>query len=392
MKRIFTFGIIGVFFVCAVGNATQGYMLNDFIRTYMIESGAQGLVGTVFAFGQIMALFFVFFAAGRILKMSMITIAFAVIVVVFMLLSFAPPYFVFLSLYIVFGLMFGTINTVSSSLVADINDQQDVQRYMCILHGVFGLGGLMAPLLFLLLTNGGLQWDMILRVLAALFLLMYVAYCVIVRITKPRTMLKSSCNAPVRLGDIAGMIKSRKGIMLISAAFSYGAHQIVFIVWIHRYVSVQLGSESFGAISLSLFWLGSAISRLLMPKMHIKLEYHLIYGNILAAIIVVVGIISNLALVMTMCTFLAGITAGATVPLLLAKGCEIYPDKTVIATNTVLMSIFAAQMTIPVVVALISNSISYPAGMALSAAFAIATSLASRYLQKEKVLCNALQE
>ena len=379
-RQIFTYSIISAFFICAIGASTQGYMLNDFIEIYSIQSARQGLVGTFFSVGQIAALFLVFILTGRIKKPTFIILALAAASCIFCLLSLIPPFFLLLILYSLFGIMFAINNTISSSLVADINNKKDIPKYMCMLHGVFGLGGLLAPLIFLVLNKSGVKWNSVLLYLSILFLLFSVIYYIITKKASKSVNLEYAEKVKIKCKDIFYVISDKKGAMLILSAFFYGAHQSVFIVWIYRYVSIFLDSESLGALALSLFWTGMAISRLLISRINIKPKNYIKYGNIFAALIIVIGIISNTAIVMTICTFLAGISAGPTVPLLMAKGCDMYQEKTVLATNVVLISIYFAQMVTPVIVAAVNNSITNQIGMLLAAVFSIICAVTSSRL------------
>jgi len=367
-KQIYTYCMWGAFFVCAVVNATQGAMLTSFIDQYGLQSSAQGATGSAQSFGQAFSLFFLLSQAGRIAKPVIVTFAFICIVIILFAISLMPPFVLLVLFYGLFGVMFGATNSTTSSLIADLYTGEDTPKKMSSLHGAYGFGGLVAPLFLVGLLNAGLYWNISVRVAAVVTAVLLVPFLFLSRYALKSIELPKSSNQKITRDDFKSFIKRGSNILLFFGVLSYGMHQSVIVVWLIRYVSVFLNTPSLGAWSLSLFWAGITISRLfihkLLPVSPIKV---VLVGNLVAMAALFAGILSGSAAVLAGCVFIAGLSNGTSVPVMLAVGCADNQGNTALPTNFLNLALFLAFALCPLIVGALVSYTSMSSGMYLSA-------------------------
>ena len=80
--------------------------------------------------------------------------------------------------------------------------------------------------------------------------------------------------------------------------------------WIRRFFEVEMGSGVLGTAALSAFWVGTAISRILLPRLGVRPQKQLAYGSALAAIAMLTGILLKNPFIMVACMAVTGF-AGA---------------------------------------------------------------------------------
>ena len=371
-KQIFGLCIYISFFVISVINAIPGTMLTSLIDQYSLQSAAQGAPGAAISFGQALALIFLFWQAGRIAKPTIVAFSLAGIAVLLFAVSFMPPFVLLVFLFALLGIVFGAISSTSSSMVADLHPGVDASKYMSRLHGIFGLGGLVAPLFFMRLLNAGFHWNIALRITGAAIAVLTLLFTLLSRISLKSIELPKRSGLKVNKKDFKSFFKRGSNILLVLCVFFYAAHQCVIGVWLVRYVTVFLGSGALGAPALSLYWAGVTFSRLfthrILPASPIKI---LLYGNLAAGLVMLGGIFSGSAAAATVCKLIVGIVNGTTLPVLLATGCADNDGNTILPTSLLNLAMFIAYVVTPLAVGVLVDYASLRSGMLLSAFFAL---------------------
>jgi len=288
-------------------------------------------------------LLILFFQAGRVPKTTLLSFWLIILVGVIFVIGITPPFVVLVIMYGLIGLAFGAISPLTSSLVADMYEGADKTTYISRLNGFFGLGGLLAPIFFKAMFDIGAHWTVSIRITLGIYAVTLIPYFLFMRTSIKSIDLPKDSDRRVSFGDIKGFVTSGSGTLLTLSSFFYGAHQHTLSVWIIRYVSVFLNSPAHGAFSLSLFWAGTTISRLFMHKLPSSPVKLIFIGNCASAAVMIAGILSRSPMLMTICVFAAGLLSGATVPVLVAAGCQESSSNTILPTNTLLLSMFVAS-------------------------------------------------
>jgi len=388
-KQIYTYCMCGAFLVCALVNATQGAMLTSYINQYSLLSSAQGVTSSAQSIGQGLSILILLSQAGKIGKPAIVAIAFTSTVVILFAISLIPSFVLLAILYCLFGIMFGATNSTTSSLVADMYAGGDTSKYMSRLHGFYGLGGLVAPLIYMLLFDAGFYWNIIIRITAGAVAVLLIIFFFLSRRALKNIELPESSNRKISLRDFGSFFRSGTNILLFFSMFFYAAHQSVFVVWLIRFVSVFLESPALGSLSMALFWAGITISRLfihrLIPAPPIKV---VLFGNLAAGAVIFAGVISGSAIAMACCAFIAGFSNGTSIPSILAVGCSDNHGNTALPTNVFNLALFLAFASCPLVVGAMVSNLPMSSGMYLSAFSALLSGiLVICYCRKKRKPC-----
>ncbi len=349
LKRLFTFSIILLMFTGALCNATQGTLLTSYIDHYGLHSSAQGLMSSMQSAGNLAALLLIGLIVGRLSKTTVLMLSALMIPVVFLILSTQPAFFILLVGFLVYGIAFGFQDSLASALMVDLQPEKS-GLYMNILHGVFGLGGLSAPVFYAFLMSRGMAWNEVLALVAGFCAVSCVVYMILrARIDK----CYQGGVAPARkieLADIKRFVSERRKAVLLLCAFLFGAHQIGISSWIARYVSEFLGTPAYGALALSLFWVGTAASRLISVLLPISRAKKIFFGFLFTSIFIAAGIISNNGLVMAVCCLLAGLAEGPILPLMLDMSCSWERENTSLGSTMILLALYIGFLIMPVLI------------------------------------------
>lgn len=373
-RRTMTYTIFLLSFVCSVGMSTQGFMLSSFIEHYALAAAAQGLVSSFSSLGCLIAMASAGFFIGRIKKTGVSLICICVIAVAFFLISFAPPFAWLLACFMLFGFSLSLLDATNMSIIADLHSGEDSARPLNVMQGVYGVGGLLSPLLFAALMAIGFSWNGVFRVLCLFVLVVLAFYIAVLRKTANELPALSTLIQTLRPSDYWVFIKTKTNILLLLCCAFFAMHQLGFSIWIRRYVTDYLSGGELGTLSLSLFWVGTALCRLLISRLRIPPQKLILFGMLLAALFVAIGVLSGSASVMAICSFLIGFANGATLPMLIYLGCRWNVNS--MLTTSLLMLFFniAAMLCTPLVGAIVAES-GITAGMMVFAVAAVLSAL-----------------
>jgi fucose permease len=348
--------------------AMNGAMLTSFIDYYNLQASSQGAMGSIQSAGQVIALCILIWQAGKFAKSTMMTVSFIGVAVILCAVSFTPPWLLFLTYYLLLGLVFGAISSMTNSIIADLYDGADAPKYMSRLHGVFGLGGLTAPLFYRALFALGFSWDVSIRITVLVIVAILISYLILSRRALKTLELPKGSNRYITRGEFFGFMKRGSNILLVLGALFYMGHQSVIVVWVIRYVEVFLSTPSLAALSLSLFWGGIVVSRLSMHRLlHVSPIKIVIVGNFISTALIFAGIMSGSAIVITCLTFLIGFANGITIPILISVCCSENDCNTMLPTNFLNFAMYVALIVCPLAVGAIEAASSLSTGMYLSA-------------------------
>ncbi len=382
-----SYGLYAVFSISAMMNATQGYMLSHFIDYYQLEPSMQGMIGSIQSLGCIIALLFAARLTTYMSKQRQITLSAICIIILAAAVGFLPVFPVLLLLYAVFGLMFGVQNAGTSALIVDLHDETHLPRYMCFLHGVFGVGGLVAPLIFMLLEFVLHRWNHVYWGAALLFAALFAVYLSLYDgFFEGRNQAIAPQQNPLRKNQRI-FFRRRENIMLLISALCFGGHQILISLWIKRYIFVTFEAEFLSTLALSLFWIGNAASRMLSPQIKLSRLKMILFGNLGAACVLIFAVVMQSALIATIAALFVGLLNGMTIPLLLTTSALWNPIDSNIAASAPLLCIHTAQFMTMLASGFIVSLLSLAGCLSVSAILAACSAVAflTASLQKKSV-------
>lgn len=368
-KFFYTAAIYLMMFTASVCTTTQGVMLTQYIEYYNLKSFEQGLMSAFQSGGNLAALFLLGVLLRRLKKRNILMITAVMIPCIFMMFGMKPPLSAFLAGYFVYGVVFGFLDSLASSMMVDLY-LENSSFYMNILHGIYGLGGLTGPLLMRSGSLMGLKWNELLTVTGLIAAAAFVIYCLAMFLSR-KMETGNRMEEIIRVRHVAEFLRNKRKRILFYCAFLYGAHQIGITVWTTRYITDYLKEPAFGAIVLSVFWVCVAVSRLVFPRFRWKAETALWVGHLISGLVIFIGVLSKNGQIMIICTGISGLAEGMILPLTLDMGCHFEISHTSLGSSMVLLAHYAGFIITPMVMGAFISVFTVSAGMMLPAVLSI---------------------
>jgi len=161
-------------------------------------------------------------------------------------------------------------------------------------------------------------------------------------------------HSEVQVGPILPILKDRAFILYTLVIMLYMGSQIICATWIPVYVETELlQGPAITAISLTVFWIGIAISRLIMGPIlnkggdpfRLSIMGMILAGGALLAMTFTTDILIVLSLV-TLCGFFAG----ATIPMFIVVTATWYPKNTAFISLCYILGGTMGRMIFPLLV------------------------------------------
>lgn len=373
--NLLTFGTYILMLTTSMCNTLLGPLLTDIIDQYQLKAALQGLLSAAQSAGSMAALVIGLFLAGRVKKPIVMAVVSALMAFAMLGAGLKPVLVILGLLYLLFGIAKGLNDTLTSSSIADMHEGRKQASCMGSLHGAYGVGGLLAPLLIVQLKMKRLPWNDIYLVFAGIALVSFMTYLIMYLRTRTAVRPYMEKNPHVNIKAIAAYLRVKRNGCLLGAALCFAFYQIGYFLWINRYIGSDLGTPQMGSVALSLFWIGTAAARILVPRLKISPVKSIIWGNITAVAFALIGIWSKNVSVIIGCSLIAGFANGAVISLLLHIGCSGTKNNTMLFSTLMFFALYIGQITSPLVVGAVSEKLGLVWGMSIAIAFALLSSV-----------------
>lgn len=367
-----TAAILVTSFAYAFANSITSVLINEIVDSFSLTGAAQGLLSSMLSLGQMVAFLLNPLFQGRIRKMTMLLFSGLLQVVVLAASGFAPTFVLFALAMVILGMGGGWLDGGINSCMIDIHPD-DNPRYLGQLHGIYGIGSLLAPLAiqWLLLT---MAWQSVLWCIAGLLLFAMILIALARRESghENQSAVKEKRLTP---GQVWAYLKKGRNLLLLGCAALTGAVQTGVNCWIVRYMLLAYDQAALGATCLTVYWVAATINRFLAPRLRVRPLVMLSGGSLLAALFLGIGIFSGNALVMCVCVGLVGLVTGHFVPMIVSVSAEGYQGSTTLTTSMSMFVMGVVRVILPLAMAGLTDSVSTSAGMLLPAAAGVLAAL-----------------
>jgi len=365
MKRkdpIFLSGIMLLFVIGATIHATQGVMLSSYIEEYSLHAGAQGYSASVQEIGLILSIFLSAFLLSKYAKPKILLFMATLMTLSLVGLGLKPAFWLLCTFYLCFGLTFGSLDSLASSLISDLYPKKSGVM-MSYMRAFYSAGGMLAPLVLNSMLNIGLAWDKAIMIVAGfcLLLLCYFTFVSYSRIPKP--INQSEIRDDVSLGALFSFIKKPGAYIVILIGFFFASHQIGLTVWIVRYLVVYKEIEGIGAFILSAYWIGVLISRVLLPRLITSPKAILVWGTLIAGILLSIELSVSNGLLASILMVMVGLSEGLVVPMVVDCACKIDRSNSALACSTLIFINNIGGMVAPPVIGMLIANVSPQIGI-----------------------------
>jgi len=357
-------------------------LINEVVEAFSLDGTYEGFMGAFASFGFMLSIFFIVLIQGRAQKSTVLIVAFAAQAIMLFICGFSPVFLLFCIGCSLVGFSGGFIDTFSNSTIVDIHKGKGA-KYLGFLHGLFGVGSLLSPLVFFWALRY-IDWRGVHYALAIASVLVMLLVFLLTRGLSKNTETVNVREHLFTKKDLVDYIKVRRNAALALAGFfSMGGISCV-LVWIVRYMTLRYGAPELGALSISIYWVCSTINRFFLVQ-HVKrapMKFFTL-GAVLSSLIVLVGIFSGSPVVLCVMIGFFGLCSGHFVPVMVSECAVGYEGRTTFTTSFIMFVMSLGRIAAPVMMAFTSTQISLTFSMMLPVAAIVITACCGFYTVKK---------
>ena len=357
-------------------------LINEVVEAFSLEGADEGFMGALTNLGFMLSIFFILMVQGRAQKATVLIVAFAAQAIMLFVSGFSPFFLFFCIGCTLIGFSGGFIDTFSNSIIVDVR-KDDSAKYLGFLHGLFGVGSLLSPLVFMWALRY-IDWRGVHYALAIASLLV-----VLLIFLLTRGLGKNYGTLEVRehmftKADLIAYLKVKRNAAIALAGF-FSMYLIACVmIWIVRYMTLRYDAAELGALSFSVYWICSTINRFLFAQLIKKAPMKfLALGAGLSGIFILVGVFSGSPIVLCVMMGLFGFCSGHFVPVLVSESAVGYEGRTTFTTSFIMFVMSLGRIVAPVIMAFTSTQISLTVSMMLPVFAIAATACCGFYTVKK---------
>jgi FHS family glucose/mannose:H+ symporter-like MFS transporter len=290
----------------------------------------------------------------------------------------AHPWLLFISGFIVISMAQGALSTGINAMIADAN-REARSRALNLLHGIYGAGAAVSPLIIGFLLARGLPWRLALAGTGVLWLVYALgAYRLYRTNGEPREV------APAKRLDL-GMLRDRPFLALFLIGFAYNGIAYSLLGWIALFMQESAGLSLFLSISVvSIFYVALTLGRFICAAYSERLGYArtlliLACGIVLTYPLVV---LTMQPLVIAAGVFGTGLSLSGLFPTAMAYGSRLYPAQTGTLSGTLNVGMTLGVMIPPLWTGFLADRWGFQPALAINYLLALALLFLALYLRR----------
>ena len=351
------FFLFAGFFFFAVSYNLLGPLATNIMQTTGLSLSGSGTLVSFQQIGSLASMAISLLVMKRLKQGSVTKIGYLFLIVALVSVALSSSTAMLFALYLLLG--FGTFLVDSGSNAALASEYYEKRSlYIPLLHFCYSMGAIATG--YLILPFKGVSWRWAYGLVGAIMAVILIAGSIHRQATQKRSQQRRAAE-PTKdsVGPISLLLKDRAFILYTLVIMFYMGSQVVCAAWIPVYVEMELGqSASITGTSLTVFWIGTALSRLIVgPIMNWGASPFTlsIWGMFLAGISLVGATLSSSILVVLVLVLLCGFFAGATIPMYIVVTSTWYPRNTAFISLSYIVSGTVGRMIFPWLVTMIAS-------------------------------------
>lgn len=371
-------GLIGYLFIGTAAVLVPSVMpsITDEFTAAGLTLAAIGLIFPARAVGGILGNLLSGIGSDLLDRQRLVWLSALVLAASLVLAAAAQAWPLFVIGFVVVSAAQGALSTGINAVVADAN-RQSRGRALNTLHGVYGAGAAVSPLVIGTLIDRGLPWRWALGGTGLIWLVYgLVAY----RFHRAET--------PVQRDDKAqkldlGMLREGPFLALFLIAFVYNGVAVSLLGWVAVFMQRSAGFSTLLSVGMvSVFYVALTAGRFLCAAFAERVGYAAILlvlalGITLTYPLVVLGINSLLA---AAGIFLTGLSLSGLFPTALAYGARLYPEQTGTVTGTLTVALTLGSMVPPLWTGVVADGWGFQTALGLNYVLVLPLILIALYL------------
>lgn len=327
---------------------TIGSVLIHVGMLFDISYKIQSLIFPFNSLGQIIIIFFIGYLSDRIQKKFIHLISLTLISISCLFFLHVNEYYLFLMLFFVVGTLASSINFTTDNVISDTFLKKK-GIYLNITHMYFGLGALLAPIIFIFLYSKTGNFRMIFLVLT---LLSIFTLLLILPIRYSGKVEKTNFSI------VLNILKQRTFIFVCISLIIVAGTQITISSWLPTLLEKNLGiTQKIANYSLSFFWFTVVIGRILTAYISKKvsaIKLIQVQAGLLFIILMISGFFNSYYLLI-ISYILFGIITGGLQPLLIAFALTRYKRNNGLRLGIIYSNASLGMLLIPTVVGMFGD-------------------------------------
>lgn len=364
VKRV-TAAILLAAFLYAFVNAISSVLLNEVVDAFSLTGTAQGLLSSMLSAGYMLALLVNPLLQGRTDKLTMLFISGILQAVMLVVAGAAPSFALFLAAIVLLGAGSGWMDGYINSCMIDCHPH-DSPRYLGLLHGLFGVGSLLTPMVMQALL-GWSSWRGVFFTIAGLMAAAMVLVALARRGSGGSGGLRQTQETRLSWREFGGYLRKKRNLLLLACGAMCAMVQTGVTCWVARYMLLAHHNGTLGAACLTIYWVAATVNRFLAPRLRARPLLLILGGGALSAIFLTLGILSGSAAVMCACFGLLGLSTGHFSPMMVAECARGYQGSTTLTTSAYMFVTGVSRVIIPLLMAALTDAVSVEIGMAAPA-------------------------
>jgi len=360
-------------FIYAFVVALSGTLINEVVNAFSLEGADEGLMGSLTSLGFMLSLFFVIMIQGRAQKIYILIAAFTLQSIMLFVCGVSPTFFLFCAGCVLLGFSGGFVDTCCNSAIVDVRKSEST-RYLGYLHGLFGVGSLLTPLLFMWLLRRT-DWRGIHYILAAATMLAVLFIYLMVRGRGGKESGPVIREHIFTRADLFEYLRVRRNVVLALSGFFSTLTLTSVMVWIVRYMTLRFGDAELGALAFSAYWMCATVNRFFLAQFIKRAPMKFfVLGAALSGASLLIGILSGNAVILCVMVGVLGFCSGHFMPVLVSECAVGYDGRTTFTTSFLMIVLGVSRIVAPIMMAFLSTHISMVFCMLLPVAAALVAS------------------
>ena len=345
-------------------------LINEVVAEFSLEGAGQGLMSNLLSVGFMLSLFIIPVMQGRAQKLTLIIAASVLQAVMLAAGGASPTFFLFGTSCVILGFSGGFIDTYCNSAVVDVRKTES-SRYLGYMHGLFGVGSLIAPFLFIWLLRS-MQWRGIFYILAGISAATALFVAIAARGKAGKDSAPTISEHLFKKTDLMDYLRKKRNLALVLACFFSTVAQGGVMAWIVRYMTLRFDAADLGALSFSIFWVCATVNRFGFAQFvkNAPMKFFAL-GSVLHCVLLTVGVYSASPVVLCVMIGALGLIGGHFFPVLISEFAKGYEGRTSFTTSVMMFIASISRIVAPVLIAYTSSSISLTFGILIPAAAAL---------------------
>jgi len=345
------------FFFFAVSYNLLGPLATNIMQTTGLSLSESGTLVSFQQIGSLISMAVSLLVMKRLKQGSVMKIGYLFLIVALVSIALSSTTTALFIFYLILGLGSFLVDSASNATLAS-EYYEKRSLYIPLLHFCYSIGAIATG--YLILPFKGVSWRWAYGLVGVAMALILITGSVHRQATQKQSKKKRDAE-PTKdaVGPITLLLKDRAFILYTLVIMFYMGSQVICATWIPVYVETELGqSASITGTSLTVFWIGTALSRLIVgPIMNRGANPFTlsIWGIFLAGISLVGATLSASIPIVLILVLLCGFFAGATIPMYVVIASTWYPRNTAFISLSYIVSGTIGRMIFPYLVAKVAS-------------------------------------